>query len=165
MTVRSFAWTVATSGRWVGLALLLTIGAALLAAAAEMAQGAFGLADLACAPCVDPGNGIDTAAAAAGAAAAGAAAGGAAAGGGDAGGSSRDPNPRFSDPHTNPRLPGPEDDVGDATSPHQQLEIARDGATGRPGGPMLGMSRQLQRWAEYWTGTDIIGTVPAGGRA
>ena len=109
----------------------------------------------ACAACVDPssampavglGTGVVGATAAAGGAGAGAARGG-----------------PFSDPMRNPRLPGPEDDVGDATSPYQQREGAKEGVE-RPGSPMLDVSRQVQKWVEHWTGTGIIGTVPAGGK-
>ena len=163
MNMRAFASTLAVNGSWLGLVVLFPMAAGLLAAAvwSEAGQALFGLAGLTCAACADPSNGISTAAAAAGTAAAGAAAGGAAAG---TGGPSRRTNPRFSDPAYNPRLPGPEDDVGDATSPHQQLENA-GAASGPPGGPMIRVSRQIERWVELWTGTDIIGTVPAGGRA
>jgi hypothetical protein len=162
MTVRSIASICSR----IGFALLLPSLAAVLTVLAQAAVGQelFGLAGLACASCADPSNGIDTAGAVGGVFGAGTAAGGAAAGNGGTDGSSRRPNPGFSNPMRNPRLPGPEDDVGDATSPNQQLEIARDGATGRPGGTMIQVSRQIQKWVESWTGTDIIGTVPAGGR-
>lgn len=72
------------------------------------------------------------------------------------------------DPATNPRIPAPDDDVGDATSPNQQLENSG-------GKPSLGTrfkhsvgnptARQLQRWAEQVMGVDKVGTVPAGGKA
>ena len=55
--------------------------------------------------------------------------------------------------------------MGDATSPYEQLENARDGATGPPGGSIDPRLPADQKWVEHWTGTDIIGTVPAGGRA
>ena len=157
-----FAPTMVANAAWTGVAVLFPLGVTLVIAVswAEIAPLLFGLADLACAPCVDPSQGINTAAAAAGTAGAAAAAAGAA-GAGDSTGSA---NPRFSDPHVNPRLQGPEDDVGDATSPYQQLDNARDGAV-RPGGPMLDASRQMQKWVEHWVGTDIIGTVPTGGKA
>lgn len=131
MTTRSFPWTREIS--WIVLAALIPVAVALLAAAAwAEIQQLFGLA---CAACADPSNGIDTAGAAGGVFGAGTAAGGAAAGTGGTDGSSRLPNPGFSNPMRNPRLPGPEDDVGDATSPNQQLENARDGATGRRAAP------------------------------
>jgi hypothetical protein len=80
MTIRWFASTIYGNSFWTGVAVLFPVVAALLAAAAlvEIGPLLFGLADLACAACVDPSQGINTAAAGAGAAGAGAAGAGAA---------------------------------------------------------------------------------------
>jgi hypothetical protein len=170
MTMRSFASTIVASSSWIGFAVLFPIGAALLAAAfwAEIAQLLFGLADLACAPCVDPSEAIPGAAAAAGTAGAGAAAGGAAAGGGGLGGGPTPPysygDPGGRDRHgRNPRIPDPTDDVGDQT-PWKTLPT-------RPTvGPWeewyLHTSDRLQKWAEDMIGgVEQKGTAPSSGKA
>ncbi len=143
MTVRSLSWIVAASSWWICLALLVLITALLLAVAAwaEVGRALSGLAGLACAPCVDPSNGMSTAAAAAGTAAAGAAAGGAAAGTG-----------RSSD-RRDPRIPDPTDDVGDQTP----LPTLPPRPPFHPD-PLLRFSRQLQKWAESVIGVDTVGT-------
>lgn len=141
--MRSLSWIVAASSWWVCLALLVLIAALLLAAAAwaEVGQALSGLAGLACAPCVDPSNGMSTAAAAAGTAAAGAAGGGAAAGTGRSSG------------RRDPRIPDPTDDVGDQT-PWETLPSPLP----FPSDPLSGLARQLQKWTEAVMGVDTVGT-------
>lgn len=132
MNTRSFASTMVANGSWTGVAGLLPIGAALLAAAAwtEIGQLLVGLADLACAACVDPsqamsrlGLGAGVAGAAAGVAAVAAAA--------DAVGLTSDSR--------SPYPADPADDVGDVTQ--RPREDRRR---------ILEASETLQKWAETW---------------
>ncbi len=125
---------------WIGFALVFPMVAVLLAGAvqAELGPVLLGLADLACAACADPSNGISTAGAAGGAVAGGGAAGGAAAGGGVNG--SGDPDPY--------------DDAGDQT-PRTTLPY-------RPPfkpGPLLRFSRLTETWVKSMVGEDRRGTT------
>ena len=90
MPIRFCASTMVAHVAWTRVTVLFPLGAALVIAVswAEIAPLLFGLADLACAPCVDPSQGINSAAAAAGTAGAAAAAAGAADAGGLGGRSS-----------------------------------------------------------------------------
>ncbi len=152
MTMRMAVRAGADSGWWIGLGVVVPLAVALLAAAAssEIGQALLGLASFMCAPCVDPGNGIGTAAAAAGAAAAGTAAGGAAAGGGGADGSTdrAGGDPRTPGRGRDPRIPDPTDDVGDQTPWPTLPPRPPDAWYEHP--KAVEASDRLQKWTEDW---------------
>lgn len=153
--------TFATSGRWIGFAVLFPMALVLLATPAlSVIEQLFGLAALACAACADPSNGIDPVGAAAGTAAAGAAAGGAAAGGSTgAEDEPAGPEPWTPRPTRDARIPDPTDDAGDQT-PWESLP-PRPPDAWYEDRRLIEATEQLQKWAEGWIGVDRKGTAPA----
>jgi hypothetical protein len=152
----------AASSGLIGIVVLFPTAAFLLVAAfwAEFGQQLLGLAELACASCADPSNGIDPAGAAAGAAAAGAAAGGAAAG--DRTGGADEPTgsePWTPRPTRDARTPDPSDDAGDQT-PWESLP-PRPPDAWYEDRRLIEATDWLQEWAEKWVGVDRKGTAPA----
>ena len=170
MTVRSFASTIAANGSWIGFAVLFPLVVALLAAAAlvEIGQLLIGLADLTCAACVDPSNGMPTGPFTAGTVGAGVGGVGGAAGGlggfgSGSGGSGGGPTPPYSPPPPRPHWTDPGDDVGDTTPnvvPPRRPDSWYESPT------MINASETVQKWAEDMLGgPEIKGTAPAGSKA
>ncbi len=147
MRNRSFPSTVVTRSWWIGLAVLFPMGAVMLATAvwAEVGQGLFGLAGLACAACADPSNGIGTGGAVGGVVGAGTAVGGAGAGGGTTGtGETGGVNVGRDDRTLMPPASG--GPAGDATRD--------DWRPPRPAGSLQNVSNWVQDMTESITGTD-----------
>jgi hypothetical protein len=165
MTHGSFASIIAAGGSWTGAVVLFTTNAPLIACASstEIGQVLFALAEGACAACVDANQAMGATAAAAGSIAAALAAAAAAGVTGEELEWYNDDLERWRDSvldwredrRNRPRsLPIPPQEK-------RPIKLLRSDVRHR----INRVSRQLQKWAEYWVGKDESGTVPGGGKA
>ncbi len=160
MTVGSFASTIIANGSWTGVAVLVPIGAALLAAAAllEIGQVLLGLADLTCAACTDPSNGMGTGPATVGAVGTGLVLGSVVGSGSGLGGG---PTPPYPYPPARGWGIDPADDAGDVTPPLMPPRPPEGWISTGLGD----VARQIERWTHDVIGEDEVGTVPSAGKA